>query len=411
MPGLYPKFLICALLLSAPPLFAADASPCSTTGDMKSAEWRANCDDAIARTSDSKQIAALLYGRAYAAVEAYRYDDALADLDMALTHEPDSAAYLRERAYVYAELSNFWQAITDLDRASRLSPEDPLIYRERAYARHFHGDLQGAYEDRAREFELRPDAAAALLARGNAALWLGRFDDARADVKRARKLAKSSGDEDALAEIEEEQSTIEQWRDVTRGGDAAKLCQMERLEDRNNAPKLIGDCSRVYLDAKDGATKADALTTRSTAWLLASGAQKQSVEDMRMALALDPKNAQRHINLGYSYLSSRRSWAANREFERALAMERSYMALAGRAAARNNLGDKDGAFADARDSIELEPNEPATWVLADLEYEKGDRDGARELYLLLYERGSRADELMQRLRDLGVPDPAAAAKK
>ena len=40
-----------------------------------------------------------------------------------------------------------------------------------------------------------------------------------------------------------------------------------------------------------------------------------------------------------------------------------------------------------------------------------DKDGARQLYLLLYERGSRSDLLMERLRDLGVPDPAAAVKK
>jgi tetratricopeptide (TPR) repeat protein len=378
---------------------------------MKSAEWRSSCDDAITRTSDAKVLASLLFGRAYAAVEDYRYEDALKDLDAALNALPDNAKYLRERAYVQAELSNFEQAIADLDHAVRLNPKDILNYRERAFARHYSGDLQGAYDDRAREFELTPDSADALMARGIAAVWLGRFDDAMADLNRARSLAKSANDDDVQSSADEWLSNLDHWRNTTRGGDAVKLCQMERLEDRKNAPKLIGDCSKVYLDAKAGDQKADALTTRSAAWLLATGSQNNSTEDMRIALALDPKNSQRHINLGYSYLSSNHSWAANREFERAVAMERSPMALAGRAAARKNLGDKDGAFADARDSIELEPTEPAAWVLADLEFDNGNLDGARQLYLLLYERGSRSDLLMERLRDLGVPDPAAAVKK
>jgi tetratricopeptide (TPR) repeat protein len=144
---------------------------------------------------------------------------------------------------------------------------------------------------------------------------------------------------------------------------------------------------------------------------VAGEAPKNSTEDMALARAFDPENARRYINLGYSYLQSNHSWAANREFERALAIERHPYALAGRAAARLNLGNKDGAMADAQASNELEPNEAATWVLADLAYERGNRDEARELYLLIYERGSRADHLVERLHELGVADPDAATRK
>ena len=413
MPGRHLKYLFLALTLAAiaPAFAASDQDPCATKGDMKSALWRSSCDAAIATAADDKERASLLFGRAYAAVEDYRYEDALKDLTAALGLVPETVAYLRERAYVNVELSNFAEAIADLDRASVLSPDDPLIYRERAYARHFHGDLPGSYEDRVREFELTPDSASALLSRSDAEMWLGRFDDARADAKRARKMARSSGDDKAEKRADEAQATIGLWRFATRGGDPAKLCKHQDLADKEVARKLIGDCTKAFLEAKTGKSKADFLTARSTAWLVAGESQDSATEDMQMARAFDPGNVNRHINLGYSYLVSNHSWAANREFEKAVAIEREPYALAGRAAARMNLGDLEGAKSDALASNELEPNEAATAVLAGLAYLRGDRDEARELYLLIYERGSRADDLIERLHDLDVDDPEAAIKK
>ncbi len=405
MPGRFPRFFFVALavVLSGAAFAEEPTQPCSTQGDMKSPAWRASCDDAIARTTNAKVLASLRYGRAYAAVEAYRYDDALRDLDAALNAWPDNPDYLRERAYVHVELSNFGPAIVDLDRVLQLEPKNVLGYRERGYVRHFTGNLQGAYEDRAREFELTPKSPDALLARGIAALWLGKFDDAKADVKGARKLGKAAGKENVLRNADGWLTDIELWRHATGRGDATKLCSDDRVPDKGSEKTIIGDCTKAFLEAKTGVARADALTTRSMAWLVITGDQKHSTEDLAVAKAFDPENVRRPINLGYSYLHSNHSWAANREFERALELEHNPYALAGRAAARKNLGDKDGALADAVASNELEPNEAATGVLADLAYERGDKDQARELYQLLYERGSRSDEITERLRELGVP--------
>src|SRR5204863_7488234 len=161
-------------------------------------------------------------------------------------------------------------------------------------------------------------------------------------------------------------SHIALWRDTTRGADATKVCSEDLESDKSDRPKLIGDCSRAFLEAKTGVAKADALTSRSTAWLVAEDSQNESTGDLRLAQAFDPANAARYINLGYSYLTSSHSWAAKREFDRALALDKHWLALAGRAAARLNLGDKEGALADARASNELHPNnEAAAGVLAD----------------------------------------------
>jgi len=353
------------MLASAQMHAAPDAPACATNVDTKTPEWRTQCDAAIAGETDIKRRAALLFGRAYGAVEQYRFDDAITDLNAALLADPDNPGYLRERAYVHGELTNLDQALADLDVFVRLKPDDASGYRERAYARHYHGDLKGAYEDRARVFALEPESLGALLARGDAALWLGRYDDAKADATRARAGAKLAGDEETQNAAADLLSHIARWRDSTRGAEAVRNCKQDPQPDAGRTPKLIGDCSRAFLEAKTGVDRADALTTRSMAWLVLASLQDNATEDMRLALAFDPGNAVRHINVGYSFLSTNHSWAAKREFDRALAIDKHWLALAGRAAARLNLGDAEGARADARASNELHPNEAAAGVLAD----------------------------------------------
>jgi len=367
MPGRYSKFISAlTILVSLQAQAASEVPPCAINVDVKAPEWITSCEAAIARESDVKRRAPLLFGRAYYAVEQFRYDDAIADLNAALAADPDNPAYLRERAYVHGELSNLDEAIGDLDRVIAQKPKEAYGYRERAYARHYRGDLKGAYEDRAREFELTPDSLDALVARGRAALWLGRFDDAKADATRARAGAKVAGNDDVYRSASELLSHIALWRDTTRGADAAKVCSEDLETDKSDRPKLIGDCSRAFLEAKTGVAKADALTSRSTAWLVAEDSQNESTGDLRLALAFDPANVARYINLGYSFLMLSHSWAAKLEFDRALALDKHWLALAGRAAARLNLGDKEGALADARASNELHPNnEAAAGVLAD----------------------------------------------
>ena len=366
MPGRFSKFVIPALaiLASLQAHAGSEVPPCAIDVDVKAPEWITTCEAAIAGESDAKRRAPLLFGRAYYAVEQYRYDDAISDLNAALAADPDSPNYLRERAYVHGELSNFGEALGDLDHIIRLNPKEVVAYRERAYARHYHGDLKGAYEDRARVFELMPESLESLLARGDAALWLGRFDEAKADATRARAGAKIAGNEEIRKSASELLADIDLWRDATRGGDAAKLCDQGQEAGKFDTTHLIGDCSRAFLDAKTGVARADALTIRSTAWLTLESSQSKSTGDLRLAQAFDP-TAVHYINLGYSFLLSRHSWAAKREFDRALALENHWLALAGRAAARLNLGDPEGALADARASNKLHPNEAAAGVLAD----------------------------------------------
>ena len=67
-------------------------------------------------------------------------------------------------------------------------------------------------------------------------------------------------------------------------------------------------------------------------------------------------------------------------FNRAVALKTGFVPLSGRAAAKYNLGDDDGAFADAKASFELKPNVVALTVLGDLALNKLHDPKAAKLY-------------------------------
>ena len=385
---------------------AAAEEPCDVEGNKEVPEWRTRCDAAIKDEKNPKRLAMLLFGRAYLAVENYRYAPALEDLDAAVAADPDCIRCRHERAYLNAEFGNYSQAIADLDYEIKLMPKSSSAYTERAFARTFSGDLAGGYQDRARVLELEPDSIDALLGRSDAALWLGKFEEATADAAQAQAFAKEAVDDKAQERARKSLEEIKLWRTTSRGPKAAERCVVKSLE-ATDSKILIGDCTRAFLEANDPAAKANALTTRSTAWTVLANSPDNAALDMRVAAGLDPGNHERYINLGYAYLGTSHSWAAKREFERALALQRSPLALVGRAVARMHLDDAKGAESDALESMKLEPTMGAAYVLAHLAFDAGNKDRAREMYLVAYRMGSRSDLLFARLKELGVADPAA----
>jgi tetratricopeptide (TPR) repeat protein len=400
--------LLTILVLMSGGAHAAEPG-CPRDQPMDKPEWLANCNAAIAAEQDPRRLADLLLGRAYFAVEQYRYDDALVDLDEALKQYPDCAGCLHERGYVHGEMGNYALAIADLDREIRITPQSASAYGERAYARKYSGDLAGAHADRVRELEMQPDSLDALLARGEAAMWLGRFDEAVKDTKRAQSAAKKAGDRQTRERASQQLEDIQLWRTTSKGQGSGERCVIRESLDASGPRTLIGDCTRAFLEATNGAAKAEALTTRSTAWLVLMESPDRAATDLRIAAGLDPANHARYINLGFAYITVRHSTAAKHEFDRALALQRSWLALAGRASARKNMGDLQGAEEDATTSMELEPNLAAAWVLGELAYESGDRERAKSMYLIAYRLGSRDDRLMERFKQLGVTDPEAKA--
>ena len=370
--------------------------------DQKS--WDRDCEAAIQGERDSAKKAELHFRRAYVLNERQAYEQSLNDLNSAVAMAPNNAKYLRERGYTLNSLGRYREALPDLNELASLEPQPPEVYSERALTLTYLGDWQGALADRDREVQLKPDSMAALVARAEARMWLGRFDEAQKDLKAAAAMPAASSPNDA-AYLGRVSKRLRAWMLHSSSADPGAKCSLARTNDDYLEPTLIGDCTRAFFSAKTPQDKADALTNRSIAWL-SQQSEHDATVDREAAVALDPDNPDRHTNLGFAYLQERHSWAARQEFDRSINIQKTYTALAGRASAHYNLGEADLSFRDAKESFEMRPNELALWILGDLAKDKHDDAIAKSFWLGAYHLGSREDRLLERLRSVGVSDPA-----
>ena len=392
------------LLAAAAPAAEPHACQAALSGDP------AACDTAIAAERDPQAKAELLFGRAYVLVEKYRFEEAVQSLDEAIRLAPDFAEAYHERAYALGELREFERALRDSDRDVALRPDYAPAYEERAYLRQRGGDLEGAFRDRGRIVELKPGDAGSLLARGAAALWTGRFDLASADTAEALRLASAAGDEKLASDAQAQQRAVALWRDRPAGGSPEARCRAAMNESELGRAGLIGDCTAAFLAAATPFDKADLLTIRSIAWLVGHQDEPASIADQEVAVGLDPGNHQWRANLGGSYRRVRHSWAGKRELDRSLAIQVTWVALAERAAAHYNLGDREAALADAKKSFEMKPNEIALIVLGDLSKDRDDEASARRYWMDAYHLGSRDDGTIERLKSIGIDHPEQEPK-
>ncbi|HEX4736966.1 MAG TPA: hypothetical protein VH331_05330 [Allosphingosinicella sp.] len=367
------------------------------------------CDAAIEAAPQGQDKAELFYTRAYASNEAGRFADALGDLDHALAVEPNNPKFLHERGYTLGALGSYRRALADLDREVVIRPTFPDAYEERSYARRRLGDFAGAYADRAEAVRLKPGDADALLDRSHAALWIGRFDQVRADA--AAAAGASNGNAAVVQRAARLRRAAELWSGRSGTSNPAKRCDDAMKEDKLDAPDVIGDCTAAFFAATTPAEKADALTVRSLAWAVGQQDEKSWLEDGEMAVAIDPGNSDWHANLGGIYVHLGRMREGLAEFERAVSIKPSVVALAGRARAKYELGDKAGAFADAKGAFEIKPNPIALDVLGELAHDRKDDKSAKLYWMGAYHLGLRGDELIAELKSVGVDHPEKEPKQ
>jgi tetratricopeptide (TPR) repeat protein len=391
----------CAAAADAPvPQGCADYTSNKTGGDP-------TCDGAIAAEQDPKAKSVLLFRRAYmedAAGDFKAYPKAFADLDEAIRLWPQNPAALHERGYLYNEEGRWKEAEKDLDAQIALMPADPRGYQERALSRFKLGKLDQALEDDSALVMLEPNKAANYFARARAELWTGKFDAARADIDKA--LALAPGDKDAAKAADDLRAELATWTKRSSSVPAMQACADA---DKNNAlgkDGAIGDCTRAFLDASTPDDKAHALTYRAMAWLAAEHDPRAATSDSEVAAALDP-NAATLANLGFAYLRGRHSTAAIQEFDRSIALHADFWNYAGRAAAKLNIGDFQGALEDAKQSIAIKLNTVALIVEGDTLYAQTKSYGqAKTFWLQAWSMGDHDDDLAARLKDAGVTPPA-----
>jgi tetratricopeptide (TPR) repeat protein len=396
--------MLMALLLSLQEATEPPTGPCALPEVTKSGTADASaCETAIA-AADHAAKAQLLFYRGYAWNEKGDSFAALADLDKAVAFDPNNVAARQERAYTNNELGNYAEALADLDASAALGIATKRLFQERALSRMKLGDITGAIADRDRVLALAPEDGVALNARADDLLFAGRFADARADIARAEARAAATDDK----QVQDTSSRLrKRLALMTEGAEANpdRVCRDAQKNTEFKRTHLVATCTAAYLAAPGNPARAEMLTTRSVAWLFADD-EADAVFDLQMAAALDPGNADWHANLGFSYVKAHHSWAGEREFDRSLAIKESWAALGGRAWARFNLRKIDGAFADAKRSFEIHPNEIALTVLGDLAADRKDPKAAKLYWMSAWHLGDHGDDLLERLKSIGVTDPA-----
>jgi tetratricopeptide (TPR) repeat protein len=387
---------------------AAASAPCAPGTPPVSEEWLKACEAAIAAASGNEK-AELLYRKAYSLNGAGRPAEAIPVLDEAVQLDPDLAAAYHERAYSHSDLGHFAQALADLDRELALVPGSPGALEERGYVRFRMGDLAGSYDDFSARLKVSPDDPNALVWHAEAAMWLGRMDEARADLDRGQQFARLDQKPNLY---ERTARRLALWTKQSGAANPAAACLAAKDDAVFRTPEFVGDCSAGFLAAKTDSERAELLTQRSIAWPLL-GDRDASTADKQLAMALDPDRADWTGNLALDYLSTGRADIAMPLFDRALSLVRAdekprskSFFLAGRASARYALQDYAGAFADLQQSFKIEPNELGLLVAGDLAlHQNKDAKGAREFWMAAYRLGARGDHLRARLKLVGVTDP------
>jgi tetratricopeptide (TPR) repeat protein len=118
-----------------------------------------------------------------------KYDEALADIDKALTLKDDHAATHELRGMILLGLEKYDDALSSFDEASKLEPTAALPYQHRGELYRQKGDLEKAAQQLTKALELSPDNVATLLVRAAVLYELKQTDKALADCDQAIRVA------------------------------------------------------------------------------------------------------------------------------------------------------------------------------------------------------------------------------
>ena len=88
-----------------------------------------------------------------------QYDQAIADLDIAIKQDPKFISAYTDRASAYEGKGDYARAVADRDAAIKLDPDNMSTYRSRGYANSYLGHFDAAAADLARVVQKDPTYA------------------------------------------------------------------------------------------------------------------------------------------------------------------------------------------------------------------------------------------------------------
>jgi len=232
-------------------------------------------------------------------------DDALADFNQAVEHDPQHWRAVHNRGVSYATAGKHEEAMRDFDRTLELNQSYPNAWFNRGELRYEQGDYVGAISDYDRALELAPEDTAAYNSRGHAYYRTNRFREALADYGQAVRFDPANG------------------AALTNRGDAHA--------DMGN----FGAAARDYREAIRVSPKLGR-AYQSAAWLMATCPQSQ-FRNARLALDAAEKAIEIDGDGDYRYLETlAAAQAAAGEFEDAVKTQERAIELAPHDAATRN---------------------------------------------------------------------------
>lgn len=128
------------------------------------------------------------------------------------------------------------------------------------------------------------------------------------------------------------------------------------IAEKNVTDADVAKCTKAIEVAKFKGDRAAALSNRSVLFFQRAN-YNAAVTDSTAALELDGRLVEALVNRGASYLKLQRPSEAEANFSRALTLSPSYAAKVhfNRAMAREDMGDRNGAYADYAQASRLAP--------------------------------------------------------
>lgn len=133
-------------------------------------------------------LAKAYYSRGTELASLGDHDRAIADFNVAVQLDPNSASAYYNRALSWASKGDPDRAIADYDAALRLNPRDASSHIGRAVEWIAKGDFGRAIADYDDAIRVDPKASAAYFGRARAKYYAGKFESAASDFIRAHQL-------------------------------------------------------------------------------------------------------------------------------------------------------------------------------------------------------------------------------
>ena len=280
-----------------------------------------------------------------------KYEDAIADYNIALQKKPNFALAYFGRGNVKGDLGQYRDAIADFDEAIRIKPNFAAAYNNRGNAKDYLGQYRDAIADFDEAIRIKPNFAAAYNNRGNAKDYLGQYRDAIADFDEAIRI-----NPNLMAAYN------------NRGISKTNLGLNEAaIEDFDAALRINPNNAKVYYNRSVSKRNLEL--------------HEAAIKDYNAALRINPNDAEAYYNRGISKKNLGLHEAAIKDFDNTIRIKPEYAAHAywERASTNYELGRYETVIADCDAALLIQSNNYSFYHWRGLaKYELGRILGAKQ---------------------------------